>query len=409
MNQILLSICIPTYNRADILRDTLEHLIEVLDPSIEVVISNNCSEDNTSEVIDEFSKKWKNFRSVTQSSTIDLSPNSDIVSRLARGKYIYVLCDDDRLNYDEICKAVDFMEEHPKVLAAFSGYQPWNASENKVLEDFPITEEVIIYPIGSQREVVAEHGGRLWLPLIKREAFERYCHYTRHSFDMISLVGKLLRNGEIALLPGFFYRHAMTEPRMEYNLTEPWYHDRHRSQFEVYIGEMGSGNMDNAVFIASQTVSAFVHTIKFALIKKEYSTIRFYLARIRAYGVQKDDWIMEYEQKYMIPILAEEIKNIVSAVTEINTILIEDIPPLLAFAEVIKDFIPDAKIKIIKLDELKTHESNINEFILTWSFDSIKDFEQQLKNGGSICMSFIDLFEKNRITNWNVSALFSNK
>ena len=61
-NVPLLSICIPTYNRADILKKSLESIVsqeEFLDGNeVEVVISDNCSSDNTPEVAQDFVKKF---------------------------------------------------------------------------------------------------------------------------------------------------------------------------------------------------------------------------------------------------------------------------------------------------------------------------------------------------------------
>ncbi|MBF7090646.1 glycosyltransferase family 2 protein [Flavobacterium sp. ALJ2] len=54
----LLSICIPTYNRCDILDETLKKLLENPDFNteyIEVIVSDNCSTDNTKEVVAKYS------------------------------------------------------------------------------------------------------------------------------------------------------------------------------------------------------------------------------------------------------------------------------------------------------------------------------------------------------------------
>ncbi|MBK7095860.1 MAG: glycosyltransferase [Saprospiraceae bacterium] len=57
----LLSITIPTYNRASFLKETLKQLFFQFDEidinQIEIIVSDNCSTDNTSEVIFEFVKK----------------------------------------------------------------------------------------------------------------------------------------------------------------------------------------------------------------------------------------------------------------------------------------------------------------------------------------------------------------
>ena len=59
--EYLLSLCIPTYNRADLLEKTLESLVEQLDDEIEIVISDNCSTDNTEEVGRRYAEEYDNI------------------------------------------------------------------------------------------------------------------------------------------------------------------------------------------------------------------------------------------------------------------------------------------------------------------------------------------------------------
>ena len=60
----LLSICIPTYNRANILRQSLESYVnnDVFDDEIELIISDNASTDNTYEVGNYYSKRYNNIK-----------------------------------------------------------------------------------------------------------------------------------------------------------------------------------------------------------------------------------------------------------------------------------------------------------------------------------------------------------
>lgn len=71
--QPLVSICIPTYNRSDCLRQTLESIIcqkEFFEKKVEVVINDNASTDETESIGKLYSKKYKgiyyfrNFRNV---------------------------------------------------------------------------------------------------------------------------------------------------------------------------------------------------------------------------------------------------------------------------------------------------------------------------------------------------------
>lgn len=114
MSQPLLSICIPTYNRADYLRDALRS-IEIQDsPEIEVVVADNASVDNTSAVVEEFKGKLKNLVYVKNPENVGFDGNVDIVVRAATGQYCWYLGDDDAiingaLSYIlELCRTNNF-------------------------------------------------------------------------------------------------------------------------------------------------------------------------------------------------------------------------------------------------------------------------------------------------------------
>jgi abequosyltransferase len=59
---VILSLCIPTYNRAVYLNDTIDSIIKQdefqNENDVEIVISDNCSSDNTKEVVDKYVKMY---------------------------------------------------------------------------------------------------------------------------------------------------------------------------------------------------------------------------------------------------------------------------------------------------------------------------------------------------------------
>jgi abequosyltransferase len=95
-DDILLSICIPTYNRAEYLKKTLDSIVnqEGFAEHCEIVISDNCSPDNTAEVVDTFMAQYKNIRYYRNDTNVG-ELNFVRVMDLARGKYI-------KLNGDKI-------------------------------------------------------------------------------------------------------------------------------------------------------------------------------------------------------------------------------------------------------------------------------------------------------------------
>jgi glycosyltransferase involved in cell wall biosynthesis len=64
MSKPLLSICIPTYNRAEYLKKSIESIVcqdEFKTKHVEIVISDNASTDNTGDVVKEYTNKYDNI------------------------------------------------------------------------------------------------------------------------------------------------------------------------------------------------------------------------------------------------------------------------------------------------------------------------------------------------------------
>ncbi len=89
---IQLSICIPTYNRADILRRNLNILLPQCEGRpVEICISNNASTDHTAAVAAEY----PNIRFQTQTSNIGIDRNILAALRMAEGCYVLPIGDDE--------------------------------------------------------------------------------------------------------------------------------------------------------------------------------------------------------------------------------------------------------------------------------------------------------------------------
>lgn len=91
----LLSICIPTYNRAGFLRECLSSINpEELDGNVEVVVSDNASTDDTLKVLEAFQATHP-LRYIVQPENLGPDRNFDAVVTEARGEYCWLLGSDD--------------------------------------------------------------------------------------------------------------------------------------------------------------------------------------------------------------------------------------------------------------------------------------------------------------------------
>ena len=145
MNELLLSICIPTYNRAPFLASLLARLSAeitgVMSENIEIIVSDNASTDGTTEVCavarDEFGLPLHYFR---QSENIGSEASLNFAISKAKGRYFLYLADDDTLFWFGVVMALKALVQNP---AAVGLYAPWSMVD---LENDTIGVQVYRHP-----------------------------------------------------------------------------------------------------------------------------------------------------------------------------------------------------------------------------------------------------------------------
>lgn len=92
-----LTVCVMTYNRARTLRETLDSILpQVADyPEIEVFVSDNCSADNTREVVLDYCARHPRLRYSRNDANLGFVGNVVASIEKAAGEYISFISDDD--------------------------------------------------------------------------------------------------------------------------------------------------------------------------------------------------------------------------------------------------------------------------------------------------------------------------
>ncbi len=127
----LLTIAIPTYNRAKML-DTqltwLAHAVKGFEDEIEIFVSDNCSTDNTQEVI----KKWKarliniTFNSCKNAENIGVMKNIMNCLSSATTKYVWAIGDDDPIQDRAVSYAINKFKQYDDVSLLFLNFSGRN-------------------------------------------------------------------------------------------------------------------------------------------------------------------------------------------------------------------------------------------------------------------------------------------
>ena len=198
-----LSICIPTCNSDVYLERLLRHLfaqLEGLQSEIEVIVSDNASDDRTGEVASEYAAR-PNFRYVRRPENGGAERNFLNAVANASGEYVWLLGDDDVVLPGAIGRLLTVISTEPFDLAHFSiAQRKWVdavqtfASAREYIEHFARTHPPMLYEATVISFSVFRRAA--WDSVPDKERFipTRYVH-------TLTMAEALMERGTIMLRP----------------------------------------------------------------------------------------------------------------------------------------------------------------------------------------------------------------
>jgi len=212
----LVSICIPSYNAAAYIGDTLRSVLAQTYPNIEIIVCDDQSTDDTPDIIRQFDDPRITLH--INEKNLGHSGNYNNALLHADGKYVKLLCNDDLITPDCIEKQVRAFEEHPDDNIVMVTGAKWiiNDKGRKLFtQKFPGKgvidgKKAISMSVRRGRNIFGEPG----LPLILVSAFRRTPGVIKQNLycNDLDLWCKLLRLGNLVVVndPLFMFRLAVT-------------------------------------------------------------------------------------------------------------------------------------------------------------------------------------------------------
>jgi glycosyltransferase involved in cell wall biosynthesis len=140
-----ISVCIPTFNNANYLRQAVESVLKQNDQDFEIVIVDNCSTDHTGTLVEDLQKKNDGrIRFYKNNRNIGLAGNFNKCLKYAQGAYIKFLCSDDVLLPECLEKMAAALDAHQSVTLVCSGRLIFNEIGEKLgFKQYP-SKDIII-------------------------------------------------------------------------------------------------------------------------------------------------------------------------------------------------------------------------------------------------------------------------
>lgn len=116
----MVSVIIPVFNVEKYLEQCLDSVFQQTYDCYEVICVNDCTEDMSGEILDEYSKKYDNMKIINNESNKGLSSSRNVGLAVARGKYVLFVDSDDWIENSALEKLVDIAEKNETDIVYFN-------------------------------------------------------------------------------------------------------------------------------------------------------------------------------------------------------------------------------------------------------------------------------------------------
>ncbi|PIT83937.1 hypothetical protein COU37_05640 [Candidatus Micrarchaeota archaeon CG10_big_fil_rev_8_21_14_0_10_45_29] len=125
--KVKISVCMPIYNNAQVIRPAVDSIIAQKGAKFELIFVDNASTDGTTAILEEYCKKCKFARLVKKKKTTTVRENFNDCIREAKGEYVAIFHGDDIYKDTIVAKEAQFLDTHPQIAAVFT--------ESKIIND----------------------------------------------------------------------------------------------------------------------------------------------------------------------------------------------------------------------------------------------------------------------------------
>ncbi|MGG7213287.1 glycosyltransferase family 2 protein [Clostridium nigeriense] len=186
----LVSIITPTYNCGKFIEETIESVLKQSHENWEMIIVDDCSTDNTKEVVEKYTKNDHRIKYYILDKNSGAAVTRTKAMELAKGNYIAFLDSDDLWMEDKLKRQLDFMKNNDYAFTCTAyeqidemGY-PLNkviktkekTDYNGILLSCPVGNSTVMYNVDKLGKFTVpnirkRNDDALWLQILKKERY----------------------------------------------------------------------------------------------------------------------------------------------------------------------------------------------------------------------------------------------
>lgn len=253
MNKIL-TIAIPTYNGGHVISVALESVLSQLTDenrnSIEILVIDNKSIDNTEEIVKQFQRKFPGLINyVANQENIGYDRNIHKIFYVAKSEFVKLLADDDALLPGALQQHLYLINANPDVDCFQMNFDIYDAEMNHLISKLEVNNNKDLYCLDGDQFLTKGSGrfGQVSSLMIKRKKWLE--NDPSQGFDTnyihVYMILKIINTG---------ISYISTIPMIKVRAGSP--------NFET--------NSDNSILVPMGSIKIYKYFIKYGKYKKEY-------------------------------------------------------------------------------------------------------------------------------------------
>lgn len=201
MSNFFLSILVFTYNRDFWIERCINSILDQKYNNIEIIIADNCSNDNTSKIVNDYQKKDKRILYMRNETNLGLPSSMNRAIKKSKYDHIMLMADDDIMGFDSLKKIEHAFLKFPSAKILTRSYKMYKNDFSEVIRTvvppshFEIDQPYLIEAtkgIQSEAKAVIESLGQISGLVFKKDLIPLEFHpniWITHNFLFCKLLG----------------------------------------------------------------------------------------------------------------------------------------------------------------------------------------------------------------------------
>ncbi len=210
------SIITPLYNGSKFITETINSVINQAYTDWEMIVINDCSPDNSEEIVKQFQKDYPQITLMKNSQNLWIVGSRNFWLQSAKGKYICFLDQDDVIEPTKLEKQILFLEQNPEYWMVWSAVVLINQNWDEINKIITKTTDIEI-----RNHIILSNQFACWAVMFRKDLLDTVWLLKKEydksdDYDLWLKIGKI---SKFYNLPDFLFKYRIHEN----NTTNFWW------------------------------------------------------------------------------------------------------------------------------------------------------------------------------------------